>query len=1048
MQNIKGAIRIFAILMALSCVFYLSFTFVTRNWEKKANLYAKNYASQQSIQDWAKTRAGKNSFEFDRIIDSVKEARVRFFLQDSLAGKKIYLKLYTYNDCKDKELSLGLDLQGGMNVTMEVSTPEIVRALANFSKDQGFEAAMKAAKEEKLNSNEDFITIFARKYKELNPSARLSSLFATQLKHKDITYGSTDEQVVEAIRAEANEAVDRAKLVLETRINKFGVSQPNIQHLKSTNRILVELPGVKDEDRVKKLLQSSANLEFWETYEVAEVMPAIQAADEKLKLLLGYKKDTAFSQDSLYKPDYAKAKTKKDSLKADSTSRASLDSAKKAFDVNVAKEDSLKKKADAAAGKKQNDPLGDYIIPTNQDGKGPLLFGVLTKDTAIIGGYFRRPEILEILPKDLRLAWDVKPGYTTTGQPLLNLIALKASKGSKTGPALPGDVITDSRKTFDRMSGSASPIISMTMNTEGTREWARITRTSIGKHVAIVLDNYVYTYPVVQSEIPNGTSQITGNFTNKEADDLVNVLNTGKLPAPANIVEKSVVGPSLGQEQIRAGILSFLVALVVVLIYMGFYYNKAGWVADIALFVNVFFIMGILSSLGAVLTLPGIAGIVLTIALSVDANILIFERVREELREGKGIAGAIADGYKHAMSSILDSNLTTLILGIILYSFGTGPVQGFATTLIIGIISSLFCAIFITRLVFDWMLKKEQQIAFSRPATENILRHTKIDFVGKRKYYYLFSTAIIAIGVVFYFMHGGFTKGVDFSGGRSYTVLFSKEGGGDASINRQEVIDALKLEFGNAPEVKTAGGPNQLKITTGYKADIDSSEVDEEIAKKLEAGLAKVQGPGVQHEIRSSIKVGASIANEVIYKSILVIIISCVLMFLYILFRFRKWQYGLGAVAALVHDVLVVFSFYAILDGVVPFPLELDQHFVAAILTVMGYSMTDTVVVFDRIREFLSSQGKDLSSSGKRNTINYALNSTLSRTINTSLITFFVLLSIFIFGGETIKGFTFALLIGIVIGTYSSLCIATPIVVDFDRRKNEDVVEEKLVKKA
>ena len=855
-------------------------------------------------------------------------------------------------------------------------------------------------------------------------------MFAAQLKQYDITFNSSDDQVLAAIRKEADAAVDRAKLVLETRINKFGVAQPNIQHLKGTNRILVELPGVKDEDRVKKLLQSSANLEFWETYEVSEIGPKLNDLNEKLKVLLGYKTDTLTwtAQDSAkFKPVYDKTvKTKADSAKIQTIAKTKLDSAKKYYD-SVTAADSIANK-----GKKQHNPIGDLVAPGSQnpDGKGAMLFGVYAKDTSKLMSLFRMEGVMGILPHDLHMAWSEKPITPTNGLPFYQLILLKSSRDGRA--AMDGDVVTDARKVYDRMNGSGSPEISMTMNAEGTRAWDRLTKENIGKSVAIVLDGYVYTFPTVQGEIPNGVSSITGNFSNKEADDLVNVLNTGKLPAPTNIVEKSVVGPTLGAEAVRSGILSFVIALIVVLIYMGFYYNKAGWVADIALFVNVFFIMGILSSLGAILTLPGIAGIVLTIALSVDANILIFERVREELREGKSISNAIADGYKHAMSSILDSNLTTLILGIILYSFGTGPVQGFATTLIIGIISSLFCAIFITRLVFDWMLKKEQKIGFSVPATENILRHTKIDFVKRRKLYYLFSSSIIALGVVFYLKHGGFSLGVDFSGGRSYTVRFAKD------VDRDQVRQALTLEFGSPPEVKTAGGADQLKITTPYKADQVSTDVDKEVEKKLNDGLVKVMGNS-RYQIMSSIKVGPTIAQEVIAKSIIVIIISCLLMFLYILFRFRKWQYGLGAVAALFHDVFVVLSCYTIFDGILPFPLELDQHFVAAILTVMGYSMTDTVVVFDRIREFLAAQGKDLSTMDKTSTINYALNSTLSRTINTSMITFFVLLSIFIFGGETIRGFSFALLIGIVIGTYSSLCIATPIVVDLDRRKEEPV---------
>lgn len=1038
MQNVKGAIRIFAILMALSCLFYLSFSFVTRSWEKKATVYATNYASQKSITDWVKARAAGDAEKETAITDSIVNSRKRFFLQDSLAGKKIYLGLYTYESCKDKELNLGLDLQGGMNVTLEVSTPDLVKALANFTTAPDFTQALDKAIADQKNTTTDFVTLFGNAYHQINPQGRLSSIFASQLKKYDITYNSTDEQVLTAIRTETSDAVERAKLVLETRINKFGVSQPNIQHLKSTNRILVELPGVKDEERVQKLLVGTANLEFWETYEFGEIGQKMQEADEKLKILLGYKTDTVVFKDSaLYAPVYSnKVKTAADSAKIAAAAKVKLDSAIKVFDsIKIAK-DSADLKAKIAAGKRDPSPIYDHVVYVNIDQQGralpgPRTIGVLVKDTGLIAGYFRRPEIVSIMPRDLRLAWTVKPEYTSNGQPFFYLVALKAGRDGRA--SMMGDVVTDARKVYDRAAGSGSPQIQMTMNAEGSKKWAQLTKMNIQRSVAIVLDDYVYSFPTVQGEITGGISSITGNFTNKEADDLVNVLNTGKLPAPVKIVEQTVVGPTLGTEAIKSGLISFLVALIVVLIYMGFYYNKAGWVADIALFVNVFFIMGILSSLGAVLTLPGIAGIVLTIALSVDANILIFERVREELREGKGLSGSIADGYKHAMSSILDSNLTTLILGIILYSFGTGPVQGFATTLIIGIISSLFCAIFITRLIFDWMLKKEQKIAFSIPATEHLLRNTKIDFVGKRKYYYVVSLSILIIGAVFAFKRGGYTLGVDFSGGRSYTVRFSE------NVDREAIRTALTPQFGGIPpEVKTAGSDANLKITTNYKSNEDSTAVDKEILNKLETGINSAVKGGITHKVMSSIKVGASIANEVISKSFLVVIISCLLMFLYILFRFRKWQYGLGAVAALVHDVGMIFAFFAIFDAILPFPLELDQHFVAAVLTVMGYSMTDTVVVFDRIREFLSAQGKSLATMEKRSTINYALNSTLSRTINTSMITFFVLLSIFIFGGETIRGFSFALLIGIVIGTYSSLCIATPIVVDFDRRKEEE----------
>jgi SecD/SecF fusion protein len=1022
MQNIKGAIRIFAILMALSCIFYLSFTFVTRSWEKKADAYATNYLNTKSVKDLVAATNGNKQLE-KHILDSVKDARSRFFLEDSIAGKEIYLKYFTYQQCKEKELSLGLDLQGGMNVTLEVSTPEIVRSLAGNSTDPAFTQAMALASERDKTSNQDFITLFGAAYAEKNPQGRLSSYFAASLKDNNITYNSTNEQVLSAIRKEADAAIDRAKLVLESRINKFGVAQPNIQKLESSNRILVELPGVKDKARVRKLIQGSANLEFWETYEVAEIAQKVMDANERLKVVMGIK-DSVKVDSAAYTPDFANAKTSADSAKAREVAQKLGDSIKKA--------DSIKLAGDTTKKKNERQPLFERfqfnLTQQGQAPKGPVLGYAAQKDTAYVMSLFRNPEVVRTLPSDLRLMWNFK-GETgeNGGSPFYTLIALKTSRNGRA--AMQGDVITNARKQTSQ--GSANYEISMSMNAAGSSEWARITRKNVGRSIAIVLDNSVYSYPNVNGEITGGVSQITGQFTSQDADDLVNVLNTGKLPAPARIVEETVVGPSLGQEAVRSGLLSFVVALLVVLLYMGFYYNRAGWVASIALFVNVFFIVGILASLGAVLTLPGIAGVILTIALSVDANILIFERVREELREGKGLPLAIADGYKHAMSSILDSNLTTLILGIILYSFGTGPIQGFATTLIIGILSSLFCAIFITRMIFDGMLKREAKINFSTPATEHVLLGKNFDFVGKRRIFYMISGAIIALGVVFFFKNDGFRLGVDFSGGRTFTVSFKNE------VSTDAVRQALTPEFGTTPEVKTAGGDNQLKITTNFMATDVSDKADTTVNQKLRSGLDKAAGGAGNYTIEGSSQVGPSIAKDVVNRSYVVIIASCVLMFLFILFRFRKWQFGMGAVAALLHDVLVVLSFFVIFEGIVPFPLEIDQHFVAAILTVMAYSMTDTVVVFDRIREFLTGKGTQMQGAEQRRLINYALNSTLSRTINTSMITFFVLLAIFIFGGDTIRGFAFALVIGIVIGTYSSLCIATPVVVDFDRSKGD-----------
>lgn len=1049
MQNIKGAIRLFAILMGICCVFYLSFTWVTYNQEKKAKKYAKDYINRQAVKDLAMKKTGGDQNRMYDFLDSVRNERENFYLYDSLGEKPIYFWLFTYKDCKERELNLGLDLKGGMNVTLEVSVPDILRSLALNPNDPAFSIPMTKALEERKKSNEDFITIFLRNFKASNPNTSLASVFHSERLKERIKFSSTDGEVEKELRKESTDAIESAKQILETRINKFGVAQPNIQMLSGSGRILVELPGVKEKERVRKLLQGSANLEFWETYSTEEVIGSFYRANQELKVMLGLEADTAAVRDSI------RGLIVRDSTLRDSVAKLDTkDKNKKKLD------DSLKlvvapkmpaadttKKADKKGGR---DPLFELmvpnLIPTGQGQQPrrlvydlPVVGFAAVKDTQKVMEYMRDPQISALFPPDLKLVWSVKPDKDDLkmklgkGPNVLRLIALKSTLGG--GPSLEGDVVTDARVAF-RQEDGGTPTISMSMNSVGATQWRNLTAANKqkseqdpGHAIAIVLDGYAYSYPRVISEIPNGESSITGNFSIKDAEDIVTVLKAGRMPAPARIVEETIVGATLGSEAIRAGLLSFIVALVVVLIYMVFYYNRAGWVADVALFVNVFFIMGILTSLGAVLTLPGIAGVVLTIALSVDANILIFERVREELREGKSIGLAVADGYKHAMSSILDSNLTTLILGIILYSFGTGPVQGFATTLIIGILSSLFCAIFITRIIFDRMLGKNQPIKFSRPATENVLRHSKFDFVGKRMYFYMFSGAIIITGAIFFVKHG-FTQGVDFTGGRTYTVRYKSD------QNTEKVRQALKVSFGEAPEVKTSGGNDQHKITTNYRINETDPTIAKEAEEKLDAGLDGVVGKG-NYQVISSTIVGPSIAKDVLYKSYIVVFLSCVLMFLYILFRFRKWQYGLGAVAALLHDVLVVLSCYTIFDGILPFSLEIDQHFIAAILTVMGYSMTDTVVVFDRIREFLTAKKQDLATAEKKSLINYALNATLSRTINTSMITFFVLLAIFIFGGEVIRGFSFALLIGIVIGTYSSLCIATPIVVDFERRRSD-----------
>jgi SecD/SecF fusion protein len=1010
MQN-KGAIRFFAIALAVVCIFQLSFTLITNNIEGNAS-------------DYATERVAKNKTE-GLNKDSLFEVYNKRYI-DSISSVPVYnilLKNYTYRECKEKELNLGLDLRGGMNVILEVSVVDIVRSMSNFSTDSTFNRAINNALKAQTNSQKDYVTLFAEEFKKADPNAKLATIFSTlELKDK-VKFESSNEQVIEVIRKEAEDAVDRSFNILRTRIDKFGVTQPNIQKLDISGRILIELPGVKDKERVRKLLQGTANLEFWETYDNKEIAAKLIEADKKLAVLLGLNKEqdttavetkdsTAVAAETAVK-DTASAKAEESSL---------VDAAKKDTSANkVAANDSINKKTAS--------PLFELLQPMlnrTKDGyfpsDGPAIGIAAVKDTARIMSLLKKSQIKSMFPRDLRMLWTVK-AYDAEGK-FLQLVAIKA-KGREGRAPLAGNVITDASGDFAQNSSKAE--VSMTMNPEGAETWRKLTKDNIGKSIAIVLDDYVYSFPTVQGEIGGGRSSITGNFDITEAKDLANILKAGKMPARAKIVQEDVVGPSLGQEAINAGLLSFVIALLVVLAFMAFYYNQAGWVADVALFANVFFLMGVLSSLGAVLTLPGIAGIVLTIGLSVDANILIFERVREELHSGMSIKSAVKEGYKNAMSSIIDSNITTLILGIILYVFGNGPIQGFATTLIIGILTSLFSAIFITRLIFDGMLEKNKVVSFSTKMTENAFKNININFVGNRKKYYMLSATIITIGVIF-FLKSGLNFGVDFKGGRSYIVRFEKD------MTTTEVREALATSFGSAPEVKTFGKSNQLKITTAYNIESTADNADEEVESKLEEGLSKVKGM-TAHKIMSSQKVGENISDDIKQSSVWAMLISCVLMFMYIFIRFQRWQFGLGAVAALVHDVLIVLSFYAIFNGVLPFSLEIDQHFIAAILTVMGYSMTDTVVVFDRIREYLNLNNKVvLEGEERKRVINSALNSTLSRTINTSLTIFFVLLAIFIFGGEVIRGFSFALLIGIVIGTYSSICIATPIVIDFDRK--------------
>jgi len=976
----KGFIKFMAILLGIVCVYSLSFNLVTSKVEKDAKAYAKG--------------------------DLVKE---KAYL-DSMAAVPVYpIFGFDYQFCKGKEINLGLDLKGGMNVTMEISLGELVKSLANNTDDANFNKALSTAQTQLNAGGKDFISLFVNEFEKISPNVKLADYFANQDNAAQLKASASNSEVKTYLSKEAESAIDRSFFIIRSRIDGFGVVSPNMQKQEGTNRILIEMPGVQDIERVHKLLQGSAELQFWQVYQNEEVYSVMENINKTLAATL---KDTSAT------------KVTDTAAKGSALAGLGAQTAAKGKDSTALKTQELSK----------SNPLFAVLnIPTYQGENGqpalrpgPTVGWVAQKDTAKVNSYFRLPQIAAIIPQSFKFMWSVRP---MDGSKVFELYAIK-SVNPDGKPDLGGEAISDARADYDQ---KGNPDVTMMMTGDGAQKWKKITAEASAdqnnkKAIAIVLDNAVYSAPTVQNEIPNGTSSISGNFTVNETQDLANILKAGKLPAPARIVGEFVVGPSLGQAAIDDGLLSFVLAFIVILVFMALYYNKAGWVANLALVINLFFIVGILVSLGAVLTLPGIAGIILVIGLSVDANILIFERVREELNHGKSTAAAIKEGFKHAMPSIIDSNVTILILGVILYVFGSGPVQGFATTLCIGILSSLFCAVLISRVVFEGLLNKNANITFGNKATIHAFKNIAFDFVGRRKIYYIISSVIILLGIVFYFKNGGLRLGIDFKGGRTYIVHFDK------GMDTEDVKAKLAPSFEHEEiQVKTAGGDNQLKITTTYHITDQDAGADKLVENALKGGLDKT---GAKYTIESNQKVGPIIASDLVYSAYGAILFSCLVMFIYIIVRFKKLNYGLGAVIALFHDVLLVLSFYTILDGVLPFSLEIGQDFIAAILTVMSYTMTETVVVFDRIREKLAEAGKEDLYGEERNTlINFALNSTLSRTILTSLTVFFVLLVIFIFGGESIRGFIFALLIGRIIGTYSSLCISTPIVIDLGQKK-------------
>ena len=1004
----KGAIRFVAILLMLASLWQLSFTLVTNMQEKKAEKYAEAKA-EAAMQTAAFSKVAEGDRAF--YLDSLRKVESRRYI-DSISSEKIYFG-YSYKDVKSKAINLGLDLKGGMNVMLQVQLKDLVKALAGGNSAPEFTQALALAEERSVNSRQDYITLFAEAWEETSNGMPLAQVFGTYEMRDKIGPETSNEAVIEVIRGEAESAISNSFNVLRNRIDRFGVTQPNIQKLGNSGRILVELPGVKEPERVRKLLQGTASLEFWATYDNTEIEAYLAEANSTLATLLADAEEVAVEET---------AAEESEDLLAEELKQAENDAA-------------------AEAEYRKQNPLFSVLQPSGARGYACIGYAHYA-DTAAINKYFAMPQIKQLFPPEFRPMWTVKASQMDPNQNIFELVAIKAASRDGKAP-IDGGVVTDARVSYGNTGGS--PSVSMSMNAEGANVWARMTKDNIGKQIAIVLDGMVYSYPTVNTEITGGSSEISGNFTLEEAEDLANVLKSGKLPAPATIIQEQVVGPSLGAESINAGLISFIIAFVLVLLYMVFFYQGAGLVADIALLCNVVLLFGTLVSFGAVLTLPGIAGLVLTLGMAVDANVIIYERVKEELRAGKGLSKAIADGYKNAYSAIIDGQFTTFLTGVVLFAFGSGPVQGFATTLIIGIITSVLTSVFITRIIFDDRVSKGKSISFDNKLTRNFLQNTHVDFIGKKKIAYIVSGALILISIVSIFTKG-FTYGVDFTGGRTSVVRF------DAPVTAEAVREAAIAEFDGAVEVKQFGGESQMKVTTQYLVENESTEADAEVESKLYNALKGFFASEITFDeftstldnpngIISSDKVGPTIANDITRNAIIAVVIALFVIFAYIAVRFKGWTWGLGGVTGLAHTALIVIGFFSLFSGILPFSLDLDQTFIAAILTIIGYAINDTVVIFDRIREYKMLHPK----ADFRQNVNEALNSTLSRTMNTSLTTLVTMLAIAIFGGEVIRGLAVALILGIVIGTYASIFIATPIM--FDVTKKAEAKEAKKAEK-
>ncbi len=1017
----KGLVRVFTVALTLVCLFYLSFTVVTSSYSKKAREYAN----------------GDKMREFEYL--------------DSLSYEKVWLG-YTLKECREREINLGLDLKGGMNVTLEVSIPDVIRALSGYNQTENFNKALALASErQKTNSQIQYLDLFVQAYSEIDPQGQLAAIFSTYDLKDRLSLTSSNDEVVRVLRSEIDGAVSNSFNVLRTRIDRFGVVQPNIQKLGNTGRILIELPGVKEPERVRKLLQGSANLEFWETHNLNDIYTVLAQANQILAEIQNAT-ETAMTENNNSEAIVVENEVDAPVSEIDSLDLKNLLGQSEGAEVDNAKFLEEYKKSNPLFGLTGTETLLGY--------GGPLVGVVSARDTAKVNAYLNTKQVKDILPRDLGFRWSVKP--TTERGDNYELIAIKITNRDGRAP-LAGDVITDARADFGQ--GSAYANVSMSMNAEGAKTWARMTKDNIGNCIAIVLDGYVYSYPRVNSEISGGISQITGNFTIEEAKDLANTLKSGKMPAPARIIQEDIVGPSLGQQAIKSGFISFLIAFILILVYMIFYYGFVpGLIADIALFGNVFFLFGILASFSAVLTLPGIAGVVLTLGMAVDGNVLIYERIREEMRAGKNLKRAVQDGFGNAISAIIDANVTTVITGIILMIFGIGPIKGFANTLVIGTITSFITSVFLTRTMLQWYANKDnaKELPFTTNFTKNWFQNTHFNFIDNRKIGYIISCAMIVICLISFGVRG-LSLGIDFSGGRNYVVRFDKP------VQTEEIRSLLDNAFeGAAAQVISIGSDDQVRISTKYKIDDDSETIDDEMETILFNNLQPVinnssvtkdmfvKGYVVNQSgqasfanddqsnygIQSSQKVGPTIADDIKRAAVFAIIFAIIGIGLYVFIRFRGFGYSLGAIIGLTHDALITIGLYSLFYNILPFSMEIDQSFVAAILTVVGYSVNDKVVIFDRIRENVNLYPKR----DRKTVINDSINATLSRTFSTSMSTLVVLIAIFIFGGETIRGFVFAMMFGIVIGTYSSLFIAAPVAYEYYNAKNKKALKAEVKK--